>query len=83
MAKKNRLGRSWRDAGLGFDEATRRRGHVPEHVNPLFNYIAGTVLPAGFRREEPKHVRRRRLVIWVFGLMVVVWVVFSFVESPV
>ena len=44
--------RAWRSGELGIDAASRRRGHVPEHRDPLFNYIAGTVLPAGYERRN-------------------------------
>ncbi len=83
MPEQGRLGRSWRHDRLGVDEASRRRGVMPEHENPLFNYIAGTVMPADYRRDEPKALNRRRLVWIVFGIMVFIWFIFLFIESPV
>ncbi len=83
MSNLERLGRSWQHNRLGVDEASRKRGQMPEHRDPLFNYIAGTVMPAGYRREEPRWLNRRRVIRMVFAVMLLIWLIFFFVESPV
>lgn len=83
MRKRTRLGKAWEVGGLGVDAASRRKGRVPEHEDPLFNYIAGTVLPAGYSKQQPEEMRHRRVVKWVFGAIVLIGIVFRFVESPV